>query len=125
MPIDKDGELVFQLDEIEGIHAAVAQMLQDIDTVDVLTTFGDTALENIQDSSSASQSADRIEKYKNNAWTALGRGSILFNPEGSSSLAYAIKKDEALMISYLNVYATWIKFYVNFTYARRGVQFDF
>lgn len=125
MPIDKDGELVFQLDEIENIHAAVAQMLQDIDTVDVLTTFGDTDLESIQDSSSASQSADRIEKYKNNAWTALGRGSILFNPEGSSSLAYAIKKDEALMISYLNVYATWIKFYVNFTYSRRGVQFDF
>jgi hypothetical protein len=53
MPIDKDGELVFQLDEVADIHESVAEMLQDVDTVDVLTTFGDTALESLQESSSA------------------------------------------------------------------------
>jgi hypothetical protein len=53
MPIDKDGELVFELDEVEDIHQGVASMLQDLDTVDVLTTFGDTTLENLQDSSAA------------------------------------------------------------------------
>jgi len=47
MPIDKDGELVFELDEVEDIHAGVAEMLRDLDTVDVLTTFGDTTLENL------------------------------------------------------------------------------
>jgi len=54
MPIDKDGELVFELDEVEDIHQGVATMLQDLDTVDVLTTFGETSLENLQDSSAAS-----------------------------------------------------------------------
>jgi len=47
MPIDNDGELVFELDEVADIHAGVARMLQDLDTVDVLTTFGETSLENI------------------------------------------------------------------------------
>ena len=125
MPIDSKGELVFPLEEVADIHASVASMLQNTDTVDVLTTFGDTSLESLQESSAASQSADRIEKYKKNAWDALGRGEILFNPEGSSSLAYAIKKDEALMIAYLNVYETWIKFYLNDMFARKDIQFDF
>ena len=125
MPIDKDGELVFQLDEVADIHESVAGMLQDIDTVDVLTTFGDTDLESLQESTSATQSADRIAKYKKSAWEALGRGEILFNPDGSSALAYMIKKDEALMIAYLNIYETWIKFHINDRFARKGLTFDF
>ena len=125
LPIDKEGELVFQLEEAAEMHASVAEMLQDSDTVDVLTTFGDTTLESLQESSAASQSADRIEKYKKDAWDALGRGEILFNPEGSSSLPYAIKKDEALMIAYLNVYESWIKFHLNDEFGRKDVTFDF
>lgn len=125
MPIDNKGELVFQLEEVGDIHASVAEMLQDIDTVDVLTTFGDTTLESLQETSAASQSADRIEKYNKNAWNALGRSTLIFNADGSSSLAYAIKKDEALMISYLNVYESWIKFHLNDKFARNGLSFDF
>ena len=125
MPIDSNGELVFELPEVADIHAGVATMLQDLDTVDVLTTFGETTLENLQDSSAASQSADRIEKYSKNAWNALGRGSILFNAENSSTLAYSIKKDESLMKSYLNMYSTWIRFQINQRFTRTGLTFDF
>lgn len=125
MPISSDGELVFQLDEVADIHASVASMLADVDTVDVLTTFGDTSLESLQNTSAATQSTDRIEKYKNNAYDALGRSSVLFNAENSSTLAYSLKKDEALMISYLNMYENWIRFYLNLEYARTGLQFDF
>ena len=53
MPVDSDGHLVFELDEVEQIHAGVAGMLQELDTVDVLTTFGETSLENLQDTSAA------------------------------------------------------------------------
>lgn len=125
MPIDSKGQLVFQLDEVADIHASVADMLKDMDTIDVLTTFGDTDLESLQDSSAASQATDRIEKYKKNAWDALGRAQILFNATNSSSLAYQIKKDESLMIGYLNVYETWIKFLINDHFSRRGLNFDF
>ena len=124
MPIDK-GELVFQLDEVAEIHASVASMLGDIDTVDVLTTFGDTDLESLQENSAATQSNDRIKKYRDNAYDFLGRSSLLFNADGSSALAYTIKKDEALMISYLNQYETWIKFHLNDRFARTGLSFDF
>jgi hypothetical protein len=125
MPIDNSGELVFDLDEVADIHAGVATMLQDLDTVDVLTTFGETNLENLQDSTAASQSADRINKYKNNAWDALGQSSLLFNAENSSSLSYAMKKNESLMKTYLNAYNTWIKYHINSRFARTGLTFDF
>ena len=125
MPVDSKGELVFQLDEVADIHSSVADMLEDIDTVDVLTTFGETDLESLQESSSATQSVDRIAKYKSNAWSALGRGMILFNPENSSTLAYQIKKDESLMNAYISVYETWIKFHLNDRFARKGLTFDF
>ena len=125
MPIDSNGELVFQLEEVAEIHASVAEMLQSVDTVDVLTTFGETDLESLQESSSATQSADRIDKYRKNTWAALGRGEVLFNPENSSTLAYQLKKDEALMIAYLNVYETWVKFHLNDKFSRKDVTFDF
>ena len=125
MPITSDGELVFQLDEVADIHSSVASMLQDIDTVDVLTTFGETDLESLQENSAATQSSDRIEKYKKNAYDALGRSSIIFNADGSSTLAYSIKKDEALMMGFISAYETWIKFHLNKQFARTGLTFDF
>ena len=124
MPIE-NGELVFELEEVADIHASVANMLADIDTVDVLTTFGEANLENLQDSTAASQSSDRLEKYKKNVWDALGRGEVLFNATNSSSLAYSIKKDESLMRGYLNVYITWIRYLINTRFAKKSLKFDF
>ena len=125
MPIDSDGHLVFELDEVAQIHAGVANMLQGLDTVDVLTTFGETSLESLQESSAASQANNRLEKYANNVWDALGTSELLFNAENSSSLAYVIKRLESVMRTYLNAYDTWIRFLLNSRFARTGLTFDF
>ena len=125
MPIDNDGHLVFELDEVEQIHAGVANMLRDLDTVDVLTTFGETTLENLQDTSAAAQANNKLEKYTNNAWDALGTSELLFNAENSSSLAYVIKRLESVMRTYLNAYDTWIRFLLNSRFDRTGLSFDF
>ena len=125
MPVDSNGHLVFELDEVEQIHAGVANMLRDLDTVDVLTTFGDATLENLQDSSAATQANNRIEKYSDNAWDSLGISKLFFNADNSSSLAYVIKRIETVMQEYINVYATWIKFLINSRFSRTGLTFDF
>ena len=125
MPIDSNGELVFELDEIEQIHAGVAEMLRQLDTVDVLTTLGEAKLENLQDSSAATQSANRIEKYDKQVWDALGRSSLLFNSDNSSSLTMSVRKDESIIKGYLSAYDTWIKFLINKRFSRTGLTFDF
>ena len=125
MPVDSNGHLVFELDEIEQLHAGIASMLQDLDTVDVLTTVGDATLENLQDSSAASQANNRIEKYSDNAWDALGSSKLFFNADNSSSLAYVIKRLTSIMRTYLNMYDTWIRFLINSRFSRTGLTFDF
>lgn len=125
MPLDNDGNLVFSLDEVAEIHEGTARMLRDLDTVDVLTTFGDTTLENLQDSSAATQANNRIEKYSDNAWDALGSSKLFFNADNSSSLAYVIKRLESVMQDYLNMYDNWIRFLINERFSRTGLTFDF
>ena len=125
MPIDSDGHLVFELDEVAEIHKGTADMLRELDTVDVLTTFGETTLENLQESSAATQANNRIEKYSDNAWDALGSSKLFFNADNSSSLAYVIKRLESIMQNYLNAYDNWIKFLINSRFSRTGLSFDF
>jgi hypothetical protein len=125
MPYDSDGHLVYELDEIAEMHAGIANMLKDVDTVDVLTTFGETTMESLQDSSAATQSNNRIEKYSDNAWDAMGSSKLFFNADNSSSLAYVIKRLESVMQEYINAYSTWIKFLINSRFTRTGLTFDF
>jgi len=97
MPIDSNGHLVFELEEIAQIHDGISRMLKDLDTVDVLTALGDVTLESLQESSAATQANNRIEKYSDNAWDALGSSKLFFNADNSSSLAYVIKRLESIM----------------------------
>lgn len=125
MPTDSNGHLIFELEEIEQIHAGIANMLRDLDTVDVLTALGETKLENLQDSSAASQANNRLEKYSDNAWDALGSSKLFFNADNSSSLAYVVKRIAGIMRTYLNMYDTWIRFLINSRFSRTGLTFDF
>ena len=125
MPIDSKGELVFELEEIADIHASVAEMLQDNNTIDVLTTLGKAKLESVQDSSAASQSADRIEKYKTNAYDSLGRSSLLFNATGSASLNYSLQRDESVILGINNQYSMWIEYQINRLFSNKKISFSF
>lgn len=124
MPIDSKGELVFELEEVADIHASVAEMLKDIDTVDVLTTFGEAKLESVQDSSASSQSSERLKKYKDTVYDALGLSELYFNADTSSAMAYASAKDESIMSIFTNQYAKWIEVQVNSRFAKSNLTFN-
>lgn len=125
MPVDSKGELVFKLEEIADIHDSVGAMLQNVDTVDVLTTFGETSLESLQDSTASAQSQNRITKYKQSTYDAFGVTSLLFNASGSASVPYSMSKDEALVIGLSNLFQAWIGEQLNYRYARTNLEFDF
>lgn len=125
MPIDNKGELVFQLDEVADIHESVAQMLNEIDTVNVLTTFGDVSLESVQDSSAATQANDKIKKYQNSTYSNLGLSQQYFNPETANGMSYAIAKDESIMNYLTNLYSNWIKVQINNRFNKNNLAFDF
>lgn len=103
LPIDKsNGELLFDLREAKMLHDSVANMLQDNETIDVLTTYADVKLEDVQEpDDSASASSSRLEKYKTQVYDDVGTTSEIFNAtSGSTAITYSIKKDVAMMYSW-------------------------
>jgi len=56
---------------------------------------------------------------------ALGNSQLLFNANNSSSLLYVIRKNEALMNTYLEKYNTWVRYLINSRFSRTGLRFDF
>lgn len=125
MPIDKDGELVFSMDEIGELHEAVSNMIRDVDTLDVLTTLGKVNLESIQDTGTATAAANKITKYADNVFNSLGVSSNLFNSEGSAAIPYSVKKEEAIVSYLINQYSAWIGHQVNRRFKQSSFSFQF
>ena len=110
LPIDKtDGTLIFSLEEATELHAGVSAMLEDNDTIDVMTTYADVKLEEVQEpDAAASSSASRQEKYKSNIYDDIGISGELFNAGGANTMKYSIKKDISLLMKWSRQYEVWL-----------------
>ena len=77
MPIEKEeGRLLISLEEASELHNGICNMLGDDDSIDIITTYGDIHLENVQDSSNAATaSTNRINKYNDAVYDELGISS--------------------------------------------------
>lgn len=96
MPIDKNGDLIFDVEEAQQLHANAVAMLGDAVGVDVLTTFADVDVADLSDKSNTS-SIDQLNKVERTVYNEAGTGQNLFNSEGNLSLEKSIANDEATM----------------------------
>lgn len=94
LPLDKNGDLIFDVDEARDIHNNAIEMLQHSIGTDVLTTFADIKVEDIADTN-ASQATDTLERMERSAYNALGISRNLFNTDGNLSLEKSILDDES------------------------------
>lgn len=94
LPRDKNGDLIFDVDEARDIHNNAVQMLSRAIGVDVLTTFTDVKAIDLSDKNTAT-STDDLEKVERSVYNAFGTAQNLFNPEGNLSLEKSILNDEA------------------------------
>lgn len=94
LPIDKNGDLIFDVDEAKDIHENAVQMLKRAVGVDILTTFADIQAVNIQDSNTTT-SVDDLEKVERAVFNSVGSSRNLFNTDGNLSLEKSILTDEA------------------------------
>ncbi|HII08718.1 MAG TPA: hypothetical protein HA355_03905 [Methanosphaera sp.] len=58
MPIDKNGDLVFDVDEAQQLHNNAVQMLSKAIGIDVLTTFADVEVADMADNTTTSSTDD-------------------------------------------------------------------
>lgn len=96
LPLDKNGDLIFDIDEARDIHNNAVEMLQHAIGVDVLTTFADVQVEDMADSNTTTTSDD-LERVERTVYNSLGVSKNLFNTDSNLSLEKSILQDESTM----------------------------
>lgn len=96
MPIDKNGDLVFDVDEAQQLHNNAVQMLSKAIGIDVLTTFADVDVADMADNTT-STTADTLEKVERTVYNEAGVSQMQFNTDGNIALEKSILNDEASM----------------------------
>lgn len=94
LPLDKNGELVFDLDEARDIHNNAVLMLKRAIGVDVLTTFADVDVIDMADKSTVT-TLDELKKVERGLFNQSGVSENLFNTDGNLSLEKSLTNDEA------------------------------
>ena len=92
LPLDKNGDLIFDIDEAKDIHENAVTMLANAIGVDVLTTFADIQAVNTSDSSTTT-TKDDLEKVERTVFNSMGTSRNLFNTSGNLSLEKSILTD--------------------------------
>ena len=93
LPLDKNGDLVFDVEEARDIHNNAVQMLRNAIGVDVLTTFTEVESIDMSDKNTAT-STDDLDKVERTVYNSFGISKNLFNTDGNLSLEKSILNDE-------------------------------
>lgn len=93
LPTDKNGDLIFDVDEARDIHNNAVQMLKRAVGVDVLTTFADIDSIDMSDKNTTT-SQDDLMKVERTVYNAFGVSQGLFNTDGNMALNMSILNDE-------------------------------
>ena len=96
MPLDKNGDLVFDVDEARELHNNAVKMLGKAIGVDVLTTFADVDVADMADKSTTT-TVDELEKVERTVYNEAGVSQMQFNTSGNLALEKSILNDEASM----------------------------
>ena len=94
--MDKNGDLIFDVDEARDIHNNAVEMLRRAVGVDVLTTFADVDAIDTSDKNT-SATTDELERVERTVYNAFGVSRNLFNTDGNLSLEKSILDDESTM----------------------------
>lgn len=100
MPMDKNGELLFDMDEMRALHNNAVTMLKNALGLDVLTTFADVTVEDMTDSNASTQTDD-LQRVERQLYNEAGVSQMQFNTNGNLALEKSILNDEATMYNLL------------------------
>ena len=100
MPIDKNGDLIFDVDEAQALHNNAVKMLGRAIGIDVLTTFADVDVADMSDRGNQSH-LDELEKVERTVYNEAGVSQMQFNSDSNTALNNSILNDEASMYDLL------------------------
>lgn len=96
LPLDKNGDLIFDVDEARDIHNNAVQMLKRAVGVDVLTTFADIESIDMSDKNTTA-TQDDLAKVERAVYNAFGVSQNMFNTDGNMALEKSVLNDEGIV----------------------------
>lgn len=96
MPLDDNGDLILDPDEAAQLHNNAVAMLSRAIGVDVLTTFADVDVANL-DASTATSQQDDLLRVERQVYNEAGVSQMQFNTDGNIALEKSILNDEATL----------------------------
>lgn len=111
LPLDKNGDLIFDIDEARDIHNNAVNMLKRSVGTDVMTTFADVSVADLADKNTTT-TTDDLEKVERTLFNGLGMSQNLFNTDGNLSLEKSILNDEASMRNLILQFGDWVNLLV-------------
>ena len=109
MPIDKNGDLIFDVDEARQLHNNAVRMLGKAIGIDVLTTFADVEVADMADKSTTT-TVDELEKVERTVFNEAGVSQMQFNTSGNLALEKSILNDEASMYNLVLQFESFLNY---------------
>ena len=94
LPLDKNGDMLFDMEEAAQMHNNAVAMIGRAIGVDVLTTFADVDVEDMADSTHTTNTDD-LERIERAVYNEAGVSQMQFNTDGNIALEKSILNDEA------------------------------
>ena len=111
MPLDKNGDLIFDVDEAQELHNNAVRMLGKAIGIDVLTTFADVEVADMADKNTAT-TIDELEKVERTVYNESGTAQNLFNTDGNIALEKSILDDEANMYNLILQFQSFLNYLI-------------
>lgn len=122
VPITKEGDFIFDMTEAKAMHSNAAQIFKNTNKTDVLTTFADIDLLNLNDSSTGPMD---LTGWKKDVYGDLGISQQLFSTEGNLALEKSLMVDEALIFYLVEKFEHWLNFQIDLRYNRTKTKYYF
>jgi len=119
LPMDKNNELIFDVEEAADIHNNAVNMLRKAVGVDVLTTFTDVEVEDMSDGSRTT-ATDDLERVERGVYNDFGISQSLFNSTSNLALTNSILQDEASVRELVFQYQDFLNFLVEKKFKNKG-----
>ena len=107
MPVDKNGDLVFDVDEAKQLHNNAVGMLKKAIGIDVLTTFADVEVADMSDNRSTA-TTDDLERVERAVYNEAGVSQMQFNTDGNIALEKSILNDAASLYNLILQFESFI-----------------
>lgn len=123
IPLDKNGEFIFDMEEAKAMHANAVRMLARAINIDVLTTFADADLLDLEEKRGTA--TIEVENWEKSTFNELGISQQLFATDGNLALEKSIANDESIIMQLVFQYQDWLNGLVKMKFSEKARDYCF